>query len=170
MTRFQMHKCSAYCRQKRKHGGYFVTKCRFNFPRSVAVEVQIDDADCTLKTHSRFYQLVHYENEWLQSTPPTMEVKHWHSICSGIVTGSSALCSCLCDNNSIYSRLWSLVWGVYGHENVAYIYEASDILLSDHLCKTSVQVKWIDVSLPHKRSHRLKNTIICNNWLKIKSR
>ena len=63
VTRYQMHKCSAYRRRKRKHGGYFVTKCRLNFSCSVAAEAQIDDVDCSLKTRSRFYQLVRYENE-----------------------------------------------------------------------------------------------------------
>ena len=63
VTRYQMHKCSAYCRRKRKHGGYFVTRCRFNFPCSVAAEAQIDNVECSLKTRSWFYQLVRYENE-----------------------------------------------------------------------------------------------------------
>ena len=29
-------------------------------------------------------------------------------------------------------------------------------LLGDHLCEKSVTVKWVDVSFPHKRNHRLK--------------
>ncbi len=33
VTKYQMHKCSAYCRRKRKVKGLFVTKCKFGFPR-----------------------------------------------------------------------------------------------------------------------------------------
>ena len=37
------------------------------------------------------------------------------------------------------------------------LYEAGDLLLGDHLCEKSDAVKWIDVSMPHKRSRRLKD-------------
>ena len=37
------------------------------------------------------------------------------------------------------------------------LYEASDLLLGDHLCEKSNTVKWICVSMPHKRIRRLKN-------------
>ena len=34
VTRYQMHKCSAYCKRKRKCGrSTFITRCRFGFPR-----------------------------------------------------------------------------------------------------------------------------------------
>ena len=37
------------------------------------------------------------------------------------------------------------------------LYEATDLLLGDHLTEKSDAVKWVDVSLPHKRSRRLKD-------------
>ena len=37
------------------------------------------------------------------------------------------------------------------------LYEASDLLLGDHLCEKSDTVKWIDISMPHKRNRRLKD-------------
>ena len=37
------------------------------------------------------------------------------------------------------------------------LYEASDLLLGDHLTEKSATVKWIDVSMPHKRNRRLKD-------------
>ena len=37
------------------------------------------------------------------------------------------------------------------------LYEASDLLLSDHLTEKSDTVKWVDVSMPHKRKRRLKD-------------
>ena len=61
------------------------------------------------------------------------------------------------DNKSIY-RLWSFGLRCLQTPECG-LYEASDILLSDHLCEKSVQVKWIDVSLPNKRSHRLKKQL-----------
>ena len=52
------------------------------------------------------------------------------------------------DNKSLYSRLssfgLSLRFRKYG------LYEASDLLLGDHLTEKSDTVKWIDVSMPHK--------------------
>ena len=47
------------------------------------------------------------------------------------------------------------VSGVYAPE--CGLYEASDLLLGDHLCGKSETVKWIDVSQPHKKKWRLKD-------------
>ena len=60
------------------------------------------------------------------------------------------------DNKSIYSRLWS-----FGIRSLRFrecgLYEASDLLLGDHLTEKSDTVKWVNVCMPHKRSRRLKN-------------
>ncbi|CAI8024100.1 hypothetical protein GBAR_LOCUS14030 [Geodia barretti] len=37
------------------------------------------------------------------------------------------------------------------------LYEASDLLLGDHLCEKSTTIKWIDVSLSQNRNRRLRN-------------
>ena len=59
-------------------------------------------------------------------------------------------------NQSIYSRLCS-----FGIRSLRFrecgLYEASDLLLGDHLTEKSNTVKWVDVCMPHKRSRRLKN-------------
>ena len=58
-------------------------------------------------------------------------------------------------NSSIYSKLWSFgVWSLHSRE--CGLYEASDLLLGDHLTEKSVTVKWVDASMPHKRKRRLK--------------
>ena len=57
------------------------------------------------------------------------------------------------ENNNVYSRLWS--FGTL--EYVVYIVETSEQLLGDHLCEKSDTVKWMDISMPYKRNHRLKN-------------
>ena len=60
------------------------------------------------------------------------------------------------ENKSIYSRLWS-----FGIRSLQFqecgLYEASDLLLGDHLCEKSDTVKWLDIFMPHKRSRRLKD-------------
>ena len=60
------------------------------------------------------------------------------------------------DNKSIYSRLWS-----FGLRSLRFresgLYEASDLLLGDHLTEKSDTVKWVDVSMPHERNRRLKD-------------
>ena len=37
------------------------------------------------------------------------------------------------------------------------LYEASDLLLGDHLSEKSDTVKWLDVSMPHKGIRRSKD-------------
>ena len=58
------------------------------------------------------------------------------------------------ENKSVYSGLWS-----FGVRSLRFrecgLYEASDLLLGDHLNEKSDTVKWVDVSLPHKRCRRL---------------
>ena len=59
-------------------------------------------------------------------------------------------------NSSIYIKLWS--FGIRSlHSRECGLYEASDLLLGDHLTEKSVTVKWIDVAMPHKRKRRLKS-------------
>ena len=60
------------------------------------------------------------------------------------------------DSKSVYSRLWS--FGIRSlRSRECGLYEASDLLLGDHLTKKSETVKWVDVSMPNKRSCRLKD-------------
>ena len=60
------------------------------------------------------------------------------------------------DSKSIYSRLWS--FGIRSlRSRECGLYEASHLLLGDHLTETSETVKWVDVSMPDKRSRRLKD-------------
>ena len=65
-------------------------------------------------------------------------------------------CKRVSENKSIYGRLWS-----FGIRSLRFrecgLYEASDLLLGDHLNEKSDTVKWIDVSMPHKRKRHLIN-------------
>ena len=59
-------------------------------------------------------------------------------------------------NSSIYSKLWSFgVRSLCSRE--CGLYEASDLLLGDHLTEKLETVKWVDVSMPHKHKRRLKS-------------
>ena len=60
------------------------------------------------------------------------------------------------ESKSMYSRLWS--FGVCSlRSRECGLYEASDLLLGDHLTEKSDIVKWVDVPMPHKRKRRLKD-------------
>ena len=66
------------------------------------------------------------------------------------------LCQEVSSHASVYSKLWS--FGVRSlRSRECGLYEASDLLLGDHLCGKSVTIKWIDVSQPHNRKRRLMN-------------
>ena len=55
-----------------------------------------------------------------------------------------------------YSKLWS--FGVRClRSRECGLYEASDLLLGDHLCGKSETVKWVDVSMPQNRKRRLRD-------------
>lgn len=59
-------------------------------------------------------------------------------------------------NETLYSKLWS--FGIRSlRSRECGLYEASDILLSDHLCEKSQTVQWIATDQPHKRKRRLRN-------------
>ena len=60
------------------------------------------------------------------------------------------------ENKNVYSRLWSFGIRCLRSRECG-LYEASDLLLGDHLCEKSDTVKWIDISMPHKRNRRLKD-------------
>ena len=60
VTRYQMHKCSAYC--KRKCGNVFITRCRFGFPRQPCETAKLNYVSDSLKTRNRIYQLARSES------------------------------------------------------------------------------------------------------------
>ena len=57
------------------------------------------------------------------------------------------------ESKTIYGRLWSFGVRMLRSRECG-LYEASDLLLGDHLFDA---VQWIDVSMPHKRNRRLKD-------------
>ena len=63
VTRYQMHKCSAYCKRKRKCGSTFITRCRFGFPRQVCESAVINCVEHSLKSRQKIYGLTRTELE-----------------------------------------------------------------------------------------------------------
>ena len=57
VTRYQMHKCSAYCKRRRKCGRTFITRCRFGFLRQACKTATLNCMDDALKSRRKIYQL-----------------------------------------------------------------------------------------------------------------
>ena len=178
VTRYQLHKCSKYCRRRKRCGKTaFITRCKFGFPRPVCETAQLNPVQESLKSRNRIYQLVRTEAETRVNDYNPLLLMLWKAnidiqfvaeaslalahYVSGYVTKAERsnmqeIWQEVSDNKSIYSRLWS-----FGIRSLRFrecgLYEASDLLLGDHLTEKSNTVKWVDVSMPHKRSRRLKN-------------
>ena len=85
--------------------------------------------------------LAHYVTGYVTKA----EKSHMHELWDDIST-----------KETLYSKLWS--FGVRSlRSRECGLYEASDILLSDHLCEKSQTVQWIAAEQPHKRKRRLRN-------------
>ena len=66
VTRYQMHKCSNYCKCKRKLGkckNVFVTRCKFNSPREARATSKLNSLEESLKARNKIYQLTRSELE-----------------------------------------------------------------------------------------------------------
>ena len=60
------------------------------------------------------------------------------------------------NSDSVYKRLFQFGMRSMRSREVG-LYEASDILLGDHLHEKSATVQWIGADMPHKRKRMLKN-------------
>ena len=63
VTRYQMHKCSAYCKKPKKCGTIFVKMCKFGFPRPVRDTSCLNCVEDSLKTKGKLYHLKRTEDE-----------------------------------------------------------------------------------------------------------
>ena len=155
----------------------FITRCRFGFPRPVCEGAQLNPVQESLKSRNRIYQLVRTKAETRVNdyNPPLLMLWKAHIDIQFVAEASLALAHYVSgyvtkaecsntqeiwqevgDNKNIYSHLFS--FGVRSQRfRECGLYEASDLLLGDHLTEKSDTVKWVDVSMPHKRSRRLKS-------------
>ena len=63
VTRYQMHKCSGYCKCKRKCANVFITRCKFGFPWIPCESAKLNPDTDSLKSRSKLYQLARAESE-----------------------------------------------------------------------------------------------------------
>ena len=157
------------------NGGTFITRCRFGFPRQECDRATLLTVDqCMKLSHTKMYNLVracseirinNYNPLLLMLWKANMDIQYVSESTLAIAhvteyvtkaerSNMQDLWQEVSSHNSIYSRLWS--FGVRSmRSRECGLYEASDILLGDHLCGKSRTVKWLDVSRPDKRKRRL---------------
>ena len=58
VTRYQLHKCSEYCRRR-----CYVTSCKFGFPRQAREHAVVHNVNATLKKFQRIYEIERAERE-----------------------------------------------------------------------------------------------------------
>ena len=129
VTRYQLHKCSAYCKRRRKCGkNTFITRCRFGFPRSVCDSAKLNPVQESLKSKSKIYQLIRTDSEVRVNDYNPLLLLLWKAnidiqfvaesslalahYVSGYVTKAEKssmqeIWQEVGENKSIYSRLWS---------------------------------------------------------------
>ena len=178
VTKYQYHKCNNYCRRKKKVGGTFVTRCRFGFPRQTRESANLLTVDeCMKLSHRKMYNLPRSPEEIRINNYNPLLLMLWKANMDLQYVGESSLAIAqyvtgyvtkaeksnmqdlwqeVSSHSSIYSRLWSFGIHSLSSREVG-LYEASDLLLGDHLCEKSTTIKWIDVSPSHNRKRRLKN-------------
>ena len=176
VSKYQKHKCTDYCKRRRKLKSGFVTTCRFGFPRDCTDIAVLNPVEECLKSRKKIYCLprsvqecrVSDYNPLLLLWKANMDIQFTAEsslTLAHYVTGyvTKAEKSNMQDvwqevnaNSSIYSKLWS--FGIRSlRSRECGLYEASDLLHGDHLTEKSVTVKCVDVAMPHKRKLRLKS-------------
>ena len=173
VVKYQSHKCSNYCKKKKKVKGTFITKCKFGFPRAETEEGVINSAEESLKSKAKVYHLPRSSTEvkindynpiilliWKANmdiqyiADSTLAIAHYMT---GYVAKAhmQETFADLTDHHSLYSKLWS--FGVRSlHHRECGLYEAADLLLGNHLCSKFESVEWISAERPSKRKRRIK--------------
>ena len=176
VTKYQMHTCSAYCKRKRNLKGTFITTCKSGFPRDNTECASLYPVEECLKSKKKIYQLPRLPQEARVNDYNPLLLLLWKAnmdiqyiaesslTLAHYVTGyvTKAEKSNMQDvwqevstSSTIYSKLWSFGIRCLRSREVG-LYEASDLLLGDHLTEKSETVKWIDAAFPHKRKRRVK--------------
>ena len=178
VTKYQYHKCSGYCQRRKKVKGTYITYCRFGFPRQSCESATLRSMDECLKSCQRqIYKLPRLPAEIRINNYNPLLLMLWKANVDIQFIGESTLAIAqyvtgyvtkaeksnmqdvwqeVSSHQSVYSKLWS--FGVRSlRSRECGLYEASDLLLGDHLCGKSQTIKWVDVSQPHNRKRRLRD-------------
>ena len=152
--------------------------CRFGYPRPMCESASLRSMDeCLKSTHRQMYKLPRSPQEIRINNYNPLLLMLWKANMDIQFIGESSLAIAqyvtgyvtkaeksnmqevwqeVSSHQTIYSKLWS--FGVRCLRSTECgLYEASDLLLGDHLCGKSLTVKWVDVSQPHNRKRRLKD-------------
>ena len=167
VTTFQMHKCSGYCLCSRRvkcgeGGNTFVKRCKFRTQSNVA---ELNPVDHSLKTRQRIYTLPRsvaevrindYNPLILYLWKANVDIQHVAEsslALAGYVTAYVTkaeksnlqdVWSEIASSGTIYSQLWSFVTRALKSREVG-LYEASDLLLSNHIAEKSVTVQFVSM-------------------------
>ena len=186
VTKYQYHKCSKYCqRKKRVNGGTFITRCWFGFARETRETATLFTVEkCMKRAHRKLYSLPQSPEEIRINNYNPLLLMLWKAnidmqyisefslaiarYITGYVTKAERsnmqdLWQEVSSHASIFSNLWSFsIRSLRSRE--CGLYEASDLLLGDHLCGKSQSIKWVDVYLCHKTES--VDCEITRSWLK----
>ena len=176
VSKFQMHKCSNYCKRKRKCGSTYITQCKFGFPREVVDDAVLNKVEDCLKSRRKIYHLPRAIGEERVNDYNPLLLYLWKANMDLQYVGDASLALAhyvtgyitkaekshmqelwddISEQETLYKKLWS--FGVRSlRSRECGLYEASDILLGDHLCQKSDTVQWIAVEKPEKRKVRVK--------------
>ena len=157
ITKYQYHKCNNYCRRKKKVGSTFITRCRFGFPRQTRESVNfLSVEECMKLSHRKFYNLPrspeqirinNYNPLLLMLWKANMDLQYIGESSRAIaqyVTGyvtkaeksnMQDLWQEVSSHSSIYSKLSSFGIRCFRSRECG-LYEASNLLLGDHLCES----------------------------------
>ena len=128
VTRYQMHKCNAYCKGRRRCGNTFITRCKFGFPRRATVSATLNDVQESLKSRKKIYQLARSKSEVRVNDYNPLLLMLWKAnigiqFVAELSLALAHYVSCyvtkaernnmqeiwqeVSENKSVYSRLWS---------------------------------------------------------------
>ena len=161
VTKHQLHKCSGYCKRKIKRGGVFVTTCKSNFPRTPQEKTVLHCVEEKLKKRQRIYELARSESEVRVNDYNPLLLLLWqanmdiqfmaesslalsHYVTGYITKAEKSSMQEIGESGSIYSRLWKFGMRALRSRECG-LYEASDLLLGDHLLEKSESVVYVPV-------------------------
>ena len=158
VTRYQLHKCSNYCRKRRKRGTVFVTTCKFGFPRPERESAVINDVDSSSKKFQKIYEIPRASSEVRVNDYNPLLLMNWganmdiqfvgdrdmvvSTYVSGYVTKYEhghlqEQYEAITDDKSLCSKLFS-IGRTFLKSRKCGMHEAADHLSGDHLYEKSV--------------------------------
>ena len=177
VTKYNFHTCNQYCRRPRKVNGRYIIQCRFLYPLPVSDTTTLLNVDDCAKAKRSMYNLARTSDEvhinaynpllmllWKANMDIQYMAESTGTVCSyitGYITKAERshmqeTWEAIASDKDLYSSLFS--FGVkFLRSRECGLYEASDILLGDHLLGKSVDVHWVNVNQPSKRKRRVKS-------------